>query len=880
MSVEAVCEQLRVNPNRGLDKKEVQSRLLLFGKNEFEIDEGKSFFRILLDQFINPLAWVLLIAAALAFSFNEILEGVAVLVVIFINALIGFYMEWQASRSMAALRRLSETKANAFRNGALARINAAQLVPGDIVSLEAGDMVPADCRILLQTNLGIKEAALTGESTQVKKQTEALKGEVVLAERSNMLFKGTIVSRGNVRAVVVATGRATQLGTIAQLASSAQQVSTPLDQKLNKLSQRLILLTILLSAIIFFIGILQNRDIYLMAKTAIALAIATIPEGLPIVATIALARGMLRLARYQVIVKKLSAVETLGETQVIFTDKTGTLTENKLSVDTLVFEFGDTDVFFKNGQLHFQNTSNQELQNTFAFEQIRKVSVLCNNATLIHQNEKEESVGDPLEIALLQFADHSGIDILQLRGDFPRIGEIPFDSDTKMMGTLNENGNRPDYLVCIKGALEIVLKESDFVLTGAGKKPLTNHEFWLKKADDLAKKGLRILAFAYSEIDHPKANFFNNLTFIGFIGFIDPPRYDIENSIKTCKDAGIRVVMVTGDHLETAKTIAKKTGLVENEASVALHGTELSDGMKNNSAEIEKILGCNIFARVSPAQKLDLVSIYQNQGFIVGMTGDGVNDAPALKKADIGIAMGQRGTEAAKEVADLVLEDDSFSSIVMAIRQGRGIFQNIRHFVVYLLSCNLSELLVVAFAFLSNIAAPLLPLQILFLNMVTDVFPALAIGMNKESENVMQQPPRKRSESIINRRQWLSIIVYAICISASVLGLLFYANYLGIDSKVTNNLTFYTLVLSQLVHVFNLPKSNQSFFINQITSNKYVWIAILICMAITLFAYYQPTMQRVLSLQTIGLNEFILVIPFGLLPVLLIQLLKRLGIIE
>jgi Ca2+-transporting ATPase len=338
--------------------------------------------------------------------------------------------------------------------------------------------------------------------------------------------------------------------------------------------------------------------------------------------------------------------------------------------------------------------------------------------------------------------------------------------------------------------------------------------------------------------------------------------------------------MVTGDHLETAKTIARKTGLIENEKAVALHGNQLSESMLKDDSEIKKVFESSIFARVSPAQKLDLVTAYQEKGFIVGMTGDGINDTPALKKADIGIAMGTRGTEAAKEVADLVLEDDSFASIVMAIKQGRGIFQNIQHFVVYLLSCNLSELLVVAFAFLSNAATPLLPLQILFLNMVTDVFPALALGMNKESDNVMDRAPRKIGESIINANLWISIVVYALCISASVLGLMFYAIYLGLDQQTANNLTFYALVLTQLVHVFNLSHRKQSFFINQVTTNKYIWMAILLCLVITFFVYYQPTMQQVLSLQDIGFNEFLLVIPFGFLPVLLIQVLKRLRIIE
>ena len=876
LSVEETCSQLQTDITTGLKDQEASDRLTIFGENRLEEGRKKGFFKILIEQFLSPLAWVLMVAAGLAFTFQEWLEGTAIVIVIFINAFIGLYMEWQANKSMEALRRLAQTKTNAFRNGKLKRLNTAKLVPGDIIFLEAGDVVPADCRIFEEVNLGIKEAALTGESHQVSKQTDALTGDVVLAERSNLIFKGTIVSRGNTKAIVTATGKRTELGNIAQMTEEAEKKITPLDKKLNKLSQKLILLTLVLAAIIFLIGLLQNRETYLMVKTAIALAIATIPEGLPIVATIALARGMLRLAKHQVIVKKLGAVETLGETQVIFTDKTGTLTENKLSVDYLVFEFEEGDLFFKDEGIHFKNSSKESLKGSFAFEILQKVGVLCNNASLNH----EESVGDPLEVALLQFAELSGIKTNELRNDFPRIKEIPFDSDSKMMGTLNENGKRPDYLVCIKGALEVVLKESDYVLTADGRKPIVDKDVWLKRADELAKKGLRILGFAYSEIDQPEDEFFHNLTFIGFIGFIDPPREDIEEAIKTCKKAGIKVVMVTGDQLETAKTIALKTGLITDENTIAVNGSQLNDEILKNKDANQKILRSEVFARVSPAQKLDLVTIYQNDGFIVGMTGDGINDAPALKKADIGIAMGQRGTEAAKEVADLVLEEDSFSAIVMAIKQGRGIFQNIRHFVIYLLSCNLSELLVVAFAFLSNIATPLLPLQILFLNMVTDVFPALALGMNKEPENVMQQKPRAKNESIVGAKHWISIVAYALCISLSILALMYYSYYLGYDSTTSNNLIFYTLVFAQLVHVFNLTNRHQSFFNNQITKNKYIWIAILICIVITIFAYYQPTIQQVLNLEEIAFNEFWLIVPFGLLPVFLIQILKRLRIIS
>ena len=876
LSVNQISQQLQANIKSGLSFLEANNRLAFFGKNVLETYQQNPWYQLLIQQFTNPLAWVLLLAGTLAFAFQELLEGFAILVVILINAFIGFWMEWQAMQSMEALRKLSQAKIRVLREETIITIDVANLVLGDVIFLEAGDIVPADCRIIQQSNLGVQEAALTGESIQVRKQTKALKKETILAEQNNLLFKGTTISRGNAKAIVVATGKATQLGEIAQMAHEATKETTPLEKKLNVLSQKLLWLTLALTLLILVIGLIQGKSIYLMAKTAIALAIAAIPEGLPIVATIALAKGMLRLANHHVIVKKLSAVETLGETTVIFTDKTGTLTENRLSVDTLVFEFDTAEVHFEKEELIFNTPNQRTITSSFAFQQLCKVSALCNNATISYENREEENSGDPLEIALLQFSQNNDHSVQSLRRQYPRLKEIPFDSNTKMMGTLHRQSDSPNYLVCIKGALEVVLDEADYVLTKTGKVPINKKQTYLAEADKLAAKGLRILAFAYSELQNEEENFFHNVTFIGFIGFLDPPRASVKTAVNTCQQAGIKVVMVTGDHPQTAKNIALKTGLISTRNATVIHGKALKPLSQCSQNEQNNILNINVFARVSPAQKLDLISTYQKKGSIVGMTGDGINDMPALKKADIGIAMGQRGTEAAKEVADLVLEDDSFNSIVVAIKQGRGIFANIRYFVIYLLSCNLSELLVVAFAALSNMAMPLLPLQILFLNMVTDVFPALALGMNKEADNVMQIAPRNPKEPIIHRPIWITIIIYALSMTLAVVGIFVITfSYLGLSAQTANNLAFYTLVLTQLWHVFNLPDKRTSFISNEITQNKHIWLAILTCIGITILAYFTPIVAEVLQLQSISYIEIALVLNFSLIPVILIQLVKR-----
>lgn len=863
LDVDEAMSLLNVDQSFGLSDGAHEERLRRYGKNELAKVKKKSWIEVFIRQFINALVALLAIASLVAFLFEEWLEGAAILVVILINALIGFFMEMQAIKSMDALKELTSSFTRGFRNGELQQLKVEELVPGDIVFLEAGDMVPADCRIVEEHQVAISEAILTGESTLVDKTAEIISGNPPIAEMYNMIFKGTMVARGNVKALVVGTGTNTELGKIAELTEVAQKEDTPLEKKLIILSKKLIGITLVLALLVLVIGVIQGRELYLMIETAIALAIAAIPEGLPIVATIALARGMLRLARHKVIVKKLSAVETLGETEVIFTDKTGTLTENKLSAEALVLSSRVYDI--------------HSIPNDVpGIEKLLKIGILCNNASL---NAEGEGVGDPLEVSLLKLAARLNPEYLNQVSQYKRIHEIPFDSDIKMMGTMHDLMDGK-YLVCVKGAVEVVLEESDFILTENGLQNLSDKHYWQVKADELSSKGMRVLALSFSEVDEVSDDFSHHLVLVGLVGFMDPAREEIRSAIDECHQAGIKVVMVTGDHPSTAATIAREIHLMKPEDK-AVHGSSFDFDDVLTVEEKKSLIETSVFARVSPAQKLKLVELYQSMGKTVGMIGDGVNDTPALKKSDIGIAMGQRGTEAAKEVADLVLKDDAFTSIVLAIRQGRGIMENIRYFVLYLLSCNLSEILLVATAFFTNLPIPLLPLQILFINMVTDVFPAFALGTCKESKAVMQESPRQKNDPIITQSGWKAIVIYSLVITIASLGALLYATFvLDLNSILANNFAFYTLILSQLWHVFNLTGINQSFFYNIITRNLYIWLAIIISIGIVIMAYLIPVLREVLSLETFTLEYLGIVVGFSLIPIFIIQVLKYTRLVQ
>lgn len=861
-----IGEVLDSNVEQGLTDDEVKNRIMVFGHNVISHEKKKSPWIIFLQQFASPIVYLLLVAAGLSFFFREWLDGIAILMVIFINAIIGFYMEYQADRSMETLKKLSTIPTRVLRNGKVIEINSEEVVPGDMVYLEAGDMVPADLRIIKSAQLQSDESALTGESVPVEKQPGEVTEKTPLAERTNMLYKGTSITKGNTYSIVTATAMRTELGKIAGMVQSAQQATTPLEKKLEEFSKMLIKITVALVVIIFIAGLLNEQKWLEMLETSIALAVAAIPEGLPIVATLALANGMIKMARHNVIVKKLSAVQTLGGTNVICTDKTGTLTQNKIEVSEVITADGIMTVDNKDA----------------SSEIILLIAVLCNTA-LIGEDGKE--TGDPLETGLLKFAMQNGRSINEIRKRFPVKKEEPFSSETRIMATMcrTEKG----YTVYAKGGVEELMKRCSSIFEQGGELLLDENkkQEWLTRAEQMAASGLRVIAGAYKNTSENDEQISEELVFSGLIGMIDPPREEVFNAIKECKSAGINVIMITGDHPSTAKNIGLRLGIISEQSQSVILGKDMNDYAHLDDGDRDKWIGTNIFARVSPKQKLDLVAVLQDRKFIVGMTGDGVNDAPALKKADIGIAMGERGTQVAQEVADMVLRDDSFASIVKAIKQGRIIFENIRKFVIYLLSCNISELLLIATASILNLHFQLFPLQILYINIVSDVLQALALGVTEGSNSIMQRPPRNTQEPIIDRKRWQAIIYYSIIISISCMAAVFISHYTvhqveTFDPALCNNILFFTLIITQLLHVFNMGASDAPFFKTEVFRNKYIWYATIACIVILIISYLVAPIRKVLDIYPMSFADWIIAIGMSFFSLIVIQLSQKFKIIR
>ncbi len=870
-SVEVLTKELKVSPDSGLDEKEALRRLQTYGKNRLKKTKPKSLWIILLNQIKNLIVLLLAIASALSFVLGDWLEGVAIVIVIVINSAIGFLTEIKAVRSMEALYRLVHIEASVRRGGGIIKLAAEDLVPGDIVILEAGDMVPADIRLFKASRFESDESSLTGESVPVPKQIEPL-GEVLpVSERTNMVFMGTAVTRGSGEGVVTSTGVSTEIGNISVLVESAEDEKTPLDKSLNQLGSKLIWATLVIAASIIVIGILRGKEMFLMIETGIALAVAAIPEGLPVVATIALARGMMRMARRNALINKLSAVETLGSTNVICTDKTGTLTENKMSVKLIATAAGLIEIKHdeKTGKnMFFIQGKRIEPLDDPVLKEVLEVGVLCNGASLEKDlANSRRSIGDPLEIALLFAGDIAGIQRKDLLRLYPEIRVEAFDTSVNMMSTFHQKDG--SFLVAVKGAPDSLLEISSKILTENGQADFTDElkDYWYKMNEELAGKGYRVIAHGEKEVESASSDPYEKLAFLGLVCLLDPPRLDVRDSILKCLDAGIKVVMVTGDHPATAKNIALAVGLVPDDRAAAVQGKDIGKFSELSAEQLDEINKTPILARVSPEQKLDIVSFKQGQGQIVAMTGDGVNDAPALKKADIGIAMGLRGTQVAREASDMVLKDDSFSTIVAAIEEGRIIFGNIRKFITYLISCNVSEIMIVSFASFAAVPLPILPLQILFLNLVTDVFPALALGMGEGGDNVMKLSPRDPQEPILTKRNWIEIAGYGLIITISVLGaLLVSLYYLGFETQKSVSVSFLTLAFVQLFHVFNMRDRTSAIINNEITRNLYVWGALFISAALILVAVYFPPVAKVLKVVEPGYDGWLLIICMSLIP--------------
>ncbi|OEY73477.1 ATPase P [Salegentibacter salarius] len=749
-----------------------------------------------------------------------------------------------------------------------------------------------------------------------------------MADRNNILYKGTAVTSGVGKAIVYNTGMQTELGSISAMVGEEEKDEIPLNQKLNKLTKHLIFVTIGLAVAFLVFGWISGKEIYTLIQTSIAWTIAAIPEGLPIVASIALARGMLRLARKNVVVKKLEAVETLGETTVIFTDKTGTLTKNQLTVNTFYFpgdERMNVEWHKKTRPVIKEHESPKENSN---FSHMLKIAVLANDASLTGEKnankddkaynhnksssdeppsednnktdtgkskedkdknndedyseiESGKGEGDPLEVALLNFSQKFDQDLYQDNPQLERKLHDPFDSDSMVMGAINQEGE--SFYVAGKGAAHAIIERSGNILIDDEVKEFTedDKEYWNKKNDELSDEGLRVLAFGYKTLNtlpegEEAEDFLHQLTFTGLVGFIDPPRREVADAIRTCREAGIKVVMVTGDHPGTAKNVGKQINLFKEgeEDSGSIMGKNLQEELGKESRD-SNLTKTSIFSRMDPSQKLRLIKHFQKNGEIVGMTGDGINDAPALKRANIGIAMGKRGTQVAQEVSDMVLKDDAFNSIVQAIKQGRIIFGNIRKFIVYQLSYHLSEIIIIASISFSLFALPLLPLQLLFLNLLSDVFPALALGVGEGSPGVMKKPPKDPEEPILTRQNWFQVGLYGSILAICICGAYYFAHYIWEQpEEITNNIAFFSLAFSQLLHVFNMRESDEHIFKNQVTRNKYIWMALALCFSILFAAYFIPGIADVLSFQKLEMRIWGLIVVTSLIPLLIIQVLK------
>lgn len=696
-----VAQLLAASPETGLSQAEAVRRLRSHGPNRLRRQKPRSAMAMLFYQFRSVIVWLLAAAAVISLIMDDIAEGGAIIIVLLLNGTIGFVTELRAARSMEALFRIAEVRTRVRRDGRVQMIDARDVVPGDVVVLEGGDVVTADLRLSEASSLQADESILTGEAAPVAKSAEPVAEDTILAERTSMVFKGTAITRGAGEAIVTATGMATELGRISQLTEAAQGVTSPLEVRLERLGRTLIWLTLILAVGTALTGILRGQEPTIMIQTAVALAVAAIPEGLPVVATLSLARGMWRMARRNALIRRLSAVETLGATTLILTDKTGTLTENRMSVVRFVLEDGE-----------FEPEASDP-----SVELALRTGAACTTAELGHGNRK--GTGDPMELALLAAADRVGVAPLERR-----LEQHAFDPERRMMATVSTEADGAFY--AIKGAPEAVIEACSQVLDRDGPRALTDTEKleWVRRNEGVAAEGLRTLGLAMKSEGRAGAEPYEGLTLIGLVCLADPLRADVPPAIAACRAAGVRVVMMTGDHAATAARIASDAG-IGNDGPTVIEGRELAVLDLNCAGEETqaRVRAADVFARVAPETKLTLVSFHQQDGQIVAMTGDGVNDAPALKQADIGVAMGLRGTQVAREAADMVLNDDDFATIVEAVRQGRIIFGNIRKFIVYLMSCNLSEVLIVAVAVGAGLPVPLLPLQILYLNLVTELRP-------------------------------------------------------------------------------------------------------------------------------------------------------------
>lgn len=847
----SVLEHFSVTLEEGLDGHKIQNRKKLYGLNELKKKKGINPIFLFFRQFKSFIIYILLFAVIISIIAREYIDSVVILSILLFNAFFGFIQEYRAEKAIEALKKLSALKSKVIRGGKLITIDAKEIVPGDILVLEEGDKIPADARIIESINLEVLESSLTGESNPVSKNPSPLKGKVALADRKNMIFSGTAITRGRGKAVVTSVGMKTEIGKIADMISEVEEESTPLQKKLESLGKYIGMGTLIVCFIVLFSGIFKDNlfslitdkqylEFIFQAKnwflTAIALAVAAVPEGLPAIVTIALALGVKRMVAKNALIRRLPSVETLGETTVICSDKTGTLTENEMTVRKAYANVKHLDVSGEGYEFDGQVTHQNKKVGDRSFL-LFKIGALCNNALLREEKNDIKVIGDPTEAALLVSAHKAGLDYKKLQKEWKRIKEEPFDSMRKMMSTVNKDPVTKKSYVFTKGAPERILETCDRIIINGKITKLMDpmKEAILDKNEEFASGALRVLGFAYKEYN-PGSNIEDKLIFVGLQGMIDPPRQEVKESIKRCATAGIRVIMITGDNQKTAEAISKEIGI----KGASITGIEFSNlSEEEQKKSIEKI---SIFARVDPGHKMRIVELLQEKGNVVAMTGDGVNDAPALKKADIGVAMGIAGTDVAKESSDMVLQDDDFSSIVNSVEEGRGIYENIQKFVNYLLSSNVAEVLVIFLAILFAFPLPMTAIMLLWLNLVTDGLPALALSVDPNSKNIMKKPPKKAREGIMNRSMFFNIAYVAVLITAAVLGLFYWAmiQYEALEPSLFLQKIQTVAFTAIIVMEFARLQAIRSEYRLGPFSNKWLILAVILSLSLQLAVIYTP----------------------------------------
>ena len=857
-SVEEVSKEFQTDAERGLSPDEIASRLEKYGKNMLIQKKGRPFIVMFLEQFKSFLIILLIIAAVISGVMGVrtgegLLDTYIIMGILLLNAFIGAYQEYQAQKSMDALKKMAAPMAKVVRGGESYIVNVEDVVPGDVVVLEVGDIVPADIRLSESVNMSIQESSMTGESVPVEKSPDTIaEKEVPLGDRKNMAFSSGVVTFGRGKGIVVGTGMNTEIGKIAGMLNRDSDTQTPMQVRLEKLGKVIGIASILICVVIFIIGVLYGRDIIGMFMVAVSLAVAAIPEGLPAISTIILSMGVRRMARHNAIIRKLPSVETLGCTTVICSDKTGTLTKNQMTVVEDYAVSGNID-------------------------RLVSVAVLCCDAKMVRNSDGSTTkVGDPTEIALIDLGARHGVVKDTIESQCPRMGEVAFDSSRKRMTTINrmEDGS---LRANVKGGLDEILSVCDRIETADGVREITTSDIvdLQKRNESMAESALRVLAMAYrpmDEVSNEMEEVERNLIFVGMVGMIDPEREEVVGAIAECRSAGIRPVMITGDHKVTALAIAKKIGIFRD-GDLAITGTDLEKlDDAYFDANVDKY---SVYARIAPEQKERIVTAWQKRGEIVAMTGDGVNDAPALKKADIGVSMGITGTEVAKDASDMVLQDDNFVTIVSAVSEGRRIYDNILKTILFLLSTNLGEVILLFITSIFNMGIPLLPIHILWINLVSETFPALALSLDPAAKDVMSKSPRGKGKQFMDRGMIWRISYQGLMVTAITLTAFIIGNNQG-GEALGQTMAFASLIMAKLVHAGNLHSNTESRFKFNILDNKPLIFALLMSLVLTLAVLLISPLMTAFEFVSMNLNQWGIIVLLALVPLVVVELFKAL----